>query len=390
MLTLIKGGKIYSPDYLGKKDILICDSKIGYIDEKIDFNSENIEIDLIDAKGKLVFPGFIDSHVHILGGGGEGSYKTRTPEIMLSDIVSAGVTTVVGCLGTDGVTRDMKALIAKARGLEEEGVSTYIYTGSYRIPVRTLMDNVMDDIILIDKIIGVGEIALSDHRGSHATFEEFVKVVSDARVGGMLSGKAGIVNVHMGDGKSELEYLERLIDETEIPLSQVVPTHINRNSSLLKKGIEYGKKGGFVDFTTSTIERFLEDGEVKCSKGLKAMIDEGVDIRNITFTSDGQGSLPVFNEKNEFVGLKIGKCKSLYKEVRDAVIYENIDIKDALRVITSNPAQNLKLTSKGEIKAGKDADLVLVNEEDLKIDTVIAMGKTMVLNGENIVKGVFE
>ncbi len=61
----------------------------------------------------------------LLGGGGEGGFQNRTPEVKLSQLTSAGVTTVVGCLGTDGVGRDMTALISKARGLEAEGITTY-------------------------------------------------------------------------------------------------------------------------------------------------------------------------------------------------------------------------------------------------------------------------
>lgn len=390
MITLIKGGKVYSPQYIGKKDILICGDKIELIDDNINIQNSGLAVKVIEAQGKLVFPGFIDSHVHILGGGGEGGFKTRTPEIKLSDLTTAGVTTVIGCLGTDGVSRDMKSLLAKARALEEEGISTFIYTGSYRVPVKTITENIQEDIILIDKIIGVGEVALSDHRSSHPTFEQFVQLVSDARVAGMLSGKAGIVNVHMGDGKEELNYLDRLDKETNIPLTQIIPTHVNRNTSLFEKGLEYAKNGGCVDFTTSTTEKFLEEGEMKCSTGLRIMIESGVDIKKITFTSDGQGSLPEFDDKGEYLGLKVGKCDSLYKEVRDAIINENISIENAIRVITSNPAEHLKLKTKGYLVAGFDADIVLVDEKDLSINTVIAKGQAMVHENKILVKGVFE
>lgn len=390
MITLIKGGKIYSPQYIGKKDILICGDKIELIEESINIQNCGLEVKVIEAYGKLVFPGFIDSHVHILGGGGEGGFKTRTPEIKLSDLTTAGVTTVVGCLGTDGVCRDMKSLLAKARGLEEEGISSFIYTGSYRIPVKTITENVQEDIILIDKIIGVGEVALSDHRSSHPTFEQFAQLASDARIAGILSGKAGIVNVHMGEGKSELDYLDRLAKETDIPKAQIVPTHINRNQSLFKKGLEYAKNGGYVDFTTSTTEKFLEGGEMKCSTGLRIMLEGGVNIKNITFTSDGQGSLPDFDDSGEYVGLKVGKCNSLYKEVRDAIINEKVSIEDSISVITSNPADHLKLKTKGYLKAGLDADIVVVNEDNFNINTVIAMGRIMIHENKVLVKGVFE
>ncbi|RKD33510.1 beta-aspartyl-peptidase [Thermohalobacter berrensis] len=390
MLKLIKNGEVYSPDYLGKKDILITGNKIGYIADNIEVPKDFAPVEVIDAEGKIVVPGFIDSHVHICGGGGEGSFKTRTPEIQLTDITTGGVTTVIGVLGTDGTTRTMTNLLAKARGLEEEGISTYVLTGSYQIPVRTITGNIQDDIILIDKIIGVGEIALSDHRSSEPTVEDVSKLAAQARVGGILSGKAGIVNIHMGDSKKMLDILFNIVENTEIPISQFIPTHMNRNPYLFEEGIKYAKIGGYVDFTTSTTEKFLEEGEVKCSKALKRMLQNGVSKENITFTSDGQGSLPDFDENGNYIGLQVGKVTSLYEAVRDAIVEEDIPVETAIRVITSNPANIYKLNTKGYIRENMDADIVLLNKDSLEIDTVIAMGKVMVDRGEVKVKGTFE
>ncbi|SES62268.1 beta-aspartyl-peptidase [Anaerobranca gottschalkii] len=389
MLKLIKNAEIYCPKYSGKKDILIANDKIAYIEDDIPV-PEKLAEEVIDATGKIVVPGFIDSHVHIAGGGGEGGFKTRTPEIQLSQIVAGGVTTVVGCLGTDGTTRSMLNLLAKAKGLEEEGITTYIYTGSYHIPIKTITGKVEDDLIIVDKVIGVGEVALSDHRSSQPTLEEFIKLVAVARLGGILSGKAGILNIHLGDGDRTIDFLEKVAAETEIPISQFLPTHINRNSFLFKKGIEYALKGGYVDFTTSTTEKFLEEGEIKCSKGLKEMLAAGVKVENIAFSSDGQGSLPLFNEKGELKGLQVGKVTSLYKAVREAVLEEGIPLETAIKVITANPAKILKLKHKGFIKENYDADLVLLDKETLEIDSVIALGKVMVENKEIKVIGTFE
>ena len=209
-MKLIQGAAVYAPEYLGVQDVLIEGSRIRKIADKIPV-AEAYEVQVIDGNGMLLFPGFIDGHVHILGGGGEGGYHTRTPEIMLTDITSGGVTTVVGCLGTDGTTRTMASLLAKARGLEEEGITAYIYTGSYQVPVRTLTGSILDDLVLIDKVVGCGEIALSDHRSSQPTCEEFARIVGDTRVGGILSGKAGLVNIHMGDGERMLSCLRYVV-----------------------------------------------------------------------------------------------------------------------------------------------------------------------------------
>lgn len=390
MLKLIQNVKVYAPEYLGLQDVLLCDSRIFKIAEHIPA-VEAYGVEVLDGSQKLLFPGFIDCHVHILGGGGEGSYHTRTPEIMLTDITLGGVTTVVGCLGTDGTTRSMASLLAKARGLEEEGITTYIYTGSYQVPIRTLTGNIVDDLILIDKVVGCGEVAVSDHRSSQPTREDFAKIAGDTRVGGILSGKAGLVNVHMGDGKRRLSYLRYVVEETEIPSSNMLPTHINRSVVLLEDAVDYAKTlGGYVDLTTSSDPDFLEEDEVKASTGLRMMLEQGVPENQITFSSDGQGSMPLFDKEGEFHGLGVGKVTSLYREVRDAVRTEGVNLTQALRTITSNPAALLKLERKGRIAAGMDADLVLVEENTMEIDTVIARGEIMVQDGKAIRKGTFQ
>lgn len=389
-MIIIKNIEVYSPEYVGKKDIFIAGGKIEAVEDNINVPEDFLEIKVIDGSDKILFPGFIDAHVHILGGGGEGGFKTRTPEIQLSEIIIGGVTTVVGCLGTDDVCRDMRALLAKANGLEQEGISTYIYTGSYEIPIKTLTGSVKSDIMLIDKIIGAGEVALSDHRSSQPTYEEFARLSSQARVGGLLSGKSGVVHIHLGEGERRMEYLHRIIEETEIPIRQFVPTHVNRNSHLLKKAIEFAKRGGYADLTTSSDPDHLEKDEVKASNGLKIMLEEGVPINQITFSSDAQGSLPIFNDRREFLGLGIGSVKSLYREVRDAIIEDGIEIEDAIKVITSNVAEVLKLHSKGRVEKGKDGDLVIVDKENLEIDRVIAKGIEVYHTDDIILRGTFE
>ena len=390
MIKLIKKAKVYAPEYLGIKDVVIASNKIEGIYDKLDIPENFINIEVINGEGKLLFPGFIDNHVHINGAGGEGGFNMRTPEIKLSDITKAGITTVVGCIGTDGVCRDMASLIAKAKALEEEGITTYCYTGSYEIPVKTLTGSIKKDIMLIDKIIGVGEIAISDTRSSQATYDELIQAIAQSRVGGLLSGKSGIVNIHLGDGTRKLGYLFRLADETEIPITQILPTHINRNGDLFKSGEEYINKGGYIDFTTSTPVELLAPGELRASEALSILMKNNSNIENVTFSSDGNGSMPTFDEKGRLIKVGICSVASLYEEVKECIKTYNVPIDEAIKVITSNVAKVLKLKNKGSIETGKDADLVLVNENSLEIDTVIAMGKVMVKDGEAIVKGTFE
>ena len=391
-MKLIRQIEVYAPDYLGKLDVLLAGTKIVALEENITGSYAELEVEKISGEGKLLTPGFIDCHFHILGGGGEGGFQNRTPEVTLSQLTSAGVTTVVGCLGTDGEGRDMTALISKAKGLEAEGITTFVYEGSYRLPVKTVTDSIIKDFLTIDKIIGIGEIAVSDHRSSQPTFEEFARATADARVGGMLSGKAGIVNVHLGGGTRKLELLTKVVEETEIPISQFLPTHANRTQELLDACIEFAKNGGTIDFTASEDPDFWEktDGEVRFSKALKQLLDAGVALDNFTMTSDGQGSLPYFDENNHFIGMGVGSAKSLLIGIKEAVQKENIPLEIALRAITTNPARILKLEGKGQIQVGNDADLCILDKETLAIDSVIAKGKIMVKEQEVKVWGTFE
>ncbi|TFB19598.1 beta-aspartyl-peptidase [Filobacillus milosensis] len=387
MIKIIKNANVYAPHPLGMKDVLIANDKIAKIDDVIEVPNW---AEAIDASGKIMTPGFIDGHVHITGGGGEGSFHTRTPELNLTDATMSGVTTVVGVIGTDGTTRTMTNLVAKAKALCEEGITCYALTGNYHVPVRTLTGKVEDDIMLIDVIIGAGEIAIADHRSSQPTVDELAKIGSQARIGGMLSGKKGIVNVHVGGGHDRLQLLESVVEQTNLPIEQFQPTHINRNEALFNHGVSYAKKGGLVDFTTSTIPNTPNDPTIPSSRALKRMMNEGVPVENMTFTSDAQGSLPEFNEKGELVGLQVGKIRSLYEAFVESVKGEGIDLEQALQVVTKNPASILGLKQKGQIQEGLDADLVLLDQETLDIDTVMARGQVMVQHNVAVVKGTFE
>lgn len=389
---LIKEGKIYSPEYNGTKDILIVNEKIILIKQNITesaTNSLDKNIKIIDASKCIVIPGFIDQHVHINGAGGEGGPQYRTPPIRLSELIKAGITSVIGLLGIDGFVRSLKALLMKAKGLENEGISTWIYTGAYQYPSPTITGDILSDIMLIDKIIGV-KISLSDHRSSHPTIDELTKVTSEARVGGMLAGKAGIVHIHMGSEKLGLNPLFGIVKNTDIPIEQFAPTHLNRNEELFKSAIEFGKMGGYIDLTTGVPAEDELNGRLKPSKVIKRLVRNGVSMERITMSTDGNGSMPKFNEKKEITGMTVASVSSLYKEFIDIIKKEKMSVQDAVRVSSTNIAKHLKLEQKGEIKEGKDADIIVLDKNTLQIKHVIAKGKILMENKEVVKFGTFE
>jgi beta-aspartyl-dipeptidase (metallo-type) len=387
MVTLIRGGDVFAPEPLGRKDILLAGGAIEAVAEPGRIRIDGLEAETVDAAGKRVFPGLIDPHVHILGGGGEGGPATRAPEIRIEDIISSGVTTVIGCLGTDGVTRHMTSLLAKAVALELEGVSTFIYSGSYEIPVRTLTGSVSSDLIVVDKVVGAGEIAVSDHRSSQPTFDEIARLAAECRVGGMLGGKAGVLHLHLGDGKRRLEFLFRLIRETEIPVTQVVPTHISRNPELFAEGLEWVAGGGSVDITVGS-EPVPPDPEVNLEDAIARFRGRGLPLGRMMLSSDSNGSIPVFDESGRLVRLTIATEKDLLRKFGDILRKGLLPPETAVQLFSTNAAEFYKLGKKGRIVPGRDADLIIL-DGDLRLSDVFARGKRMMAGGRLLVRGTF-
>jgi beta-aspartyl-dipeptidase (metallo-type) len=387
MVTLIRGGDVFAPEPLGRKDILLAGGAIEAVAEPGRIRVDGLEAETVDAAGKRVFPGLIDPHVHILGGGGEGGPATRAPEIRVEDIISSGVTTVIGCLGTDGVTRHMTSLLAKARALELEGVSTFIYSGSYEIPVRTLTGSVRSDLIVVDKVVGAGEIAVSDHRSSQPTFDEVARLAAECRVGGMLGGKAGVLHFHLGDGKRRLEFLFRIVRETEIPMTQLVPTHISRNPELFEESLEWVAAGGSVDITVGP-EPVPPDPEVSLEDCIARFREKGLPFGRLMLSSDSNGSIPVFDESGRLVRLTIATEKDLFRKFGDILRKGLLPPETAARLFSTNAAEFYKLGNKGRIGPGRDADLVVL-DGDLGLSDVFARGKRMMAGGWLLVRGTF-
>ena len=80
MVILLQGAEVFAPERLGQQDILIEGQQITYIGEvPVEAVTDLPHASVIDARGLTAVPGFIDPHVHIAGGGGEGGYANRTP-----------------------------------------------------------------------------------------------------------------------------------------------------------------------------------------------------------------------------------------------------------------------------------------------------------------------
>lgn len=382
-MLLIKNGEIFAPKYVGKKDILVINDKIVEIADEIKNTELFSDLKIIDATGKKIVPGFIDPHVHITGGGGEASFKTRVPEIMLSKLTTAGITTVVGLLGTDGTTRNMENVVSKAKALTEEGITAYAYSGSYEIPTVTLTGSIRKDILFVNEIIG-GKTAISDHRDSSPTKEEICRLATDIRVANMLSGKNGGLVLHVGNGKRKLDDIFEILKETDIPIKVFRPTHVNREKELVLDALEFTKMGGIIDLTCGLYEELSPKNILVLAKEKQANMD------NITISSDGYGSWSKYDEHGKLLKIGVSSVKSLHIELTKIVQEKSFTLSEALPFFTSNTAKALGIfPTKGCIQKNSDADILILNE-NLEIETVVAMGKMMIENSTILVKGTYE
>ncbi|MCP4216396.1 MAG: beta-aspartyl-peptidase [bacterium] len=385
-MILLKKCDVYAPDKIGIRDVLVAGGKIVAIEDAIRLPS-SLDVEVIKADGLKLVPGLIDAHVHIAGAGGEGGPSTRTPEMRLSQMYAGGITTVIGCLGTDGMTRSLQSVLMKVKNLRAHGVSAWMYTGAYQVPTPTLLGDVGKDIAMVDEVIGVGEVAIADHRSSGPTVDELIRLCEHARVGGMLGGKAGIVNFHMGDAKDPFSLLYQVAEKSELKFTQFLPTHCNRNDYIYEDAKIYGKDG-YIDITASSYP-YYPQYEIKPAKAIVEFTDAGVPLEHITMTSDGCGSLPDFDEKGNLIKLDSGEPRSIFTETIDAVREESFPLEKALKPVTSNVADILKLVRKGRIKVGKDADLLLLDDK-YDIRYMVAMGELTIKEGKIVKPGNFE
>lgn len=374
-MFLIKNANIVGE---GLKNILVASDKI----EKIFEGDTNYPVDEVyDAEGKTLIPGLIDQHIHITGGGGEGGFNTRVPEIGLSKLIEAGITTVVGLLGTDSETRSVENLVAKSLALTKEGIKTYSLTGSYAYPSPTITGSVKTDIVFVDQLIGV-KIAANDHRDSCLDYKELQRIGAEARVAGMISDKSGHVTIHMGGGKFYFDQINDALEHSNLPITIFRPTHVNRDKKLYEEALNFAERGGYIDLT-SGMNKYMSD-----SKAYQLAKERNV-LDRITFSSDGFGSWSNYDEEGNLVEIGYSPVNTGMKAIRE-IVQSGESLEEAIKPFTSNVAKVLKLDKEvGFVKEGYIANLVLLNE-DLEIETVISQGQFMMKNGKILRKGTYE
>lgn len=385
MLTLLKNARLYAPEPRGMCDILLCGStvaRLGQIDLPVGW-----EVETIDLQGMIVTPGFIDAHVHLLGGGGDWGLASRFTEIGFSELVCEGITTVVGCLGTDTLSKNLVNLLAKVRALDEEGMSAFMYSGGNVHPLPTITGSIRTDIWLIDKVIGAGEVTVSDLGTSGESMMSpsyLARIAVDALEAGRATRKAGIVCLHVGN--SGMAPLFEVLGRTGLPVGTFLPTHVNRNARCFDEARKFLNLGGCVDLTTC-----YEPGSdaIPAALALAELFRSGVGADHISMSSDGNAGMTVRGKGGECTTLVYHSVATLPHAFRQAVLEYGVPLERALATITLTPARVHQLHQKGRVKPGADADLVVLSD-GLEVQEVWVRGRRVVSAGKVVVSGPAE
>ncbi|WP_443743183.1 beta-aspartyl-peptidase [Sutterella sp.] len=378
---LIKNARVFAPKDLGRNDVLMVNDRIVAVAP--DLAPAGIpDLEVLDAAGRILTPGFFDQHIHVTGGGGEGGPATRTPELVLSELIRCGTTSVVGVSGTDYTTRSIPNLLAKVRALQTEGVSAWMYTSNYKYPATTLTDSIANDLFFVPEVIGV-KIALGDHRSSFPTTQQVLAVLAEVRVGAMIAGKTGFLHIHTGNIPGAFAMYDEIVAKG-FPIKHIRPTHCGRIRHVFDSAVEFAKKGGWIDITTGASCCFDHPAQAVIEA-----VGMGVDPTHITLSTDGHGSVPRFNEKGEMVGLGVGGVDGNLKETIRLIRDYQMPIEDALTYTTKNVGDALGLKDQGRVETGACANACLFTE-DFELTHVVARGRVMMREGEVVVKGTFE
>jgi beta-aspartyl-dipeptidase (metallo-type) len=386
MITLLRNAELYDPAPCGRRHLLVGGERVLWVGREVPALDGALEVAEVDLDGRRVIPGLIDGHVHLTGGGGEAGPETRVPPVGLSRLTLGGVTTAIGVLGTDDAVRTTAELVTVARGLIAQGLSAWCHTGGYHVPPATATGSVRLDIALIDLVIGVGELAISDHRSSQPTLDELLRVAGDAHVGGLMSGKAGIVHLHVGDGPRGLDLVRQALERSEVPAAVFNPTHVNRRQGLFEEAVALTERGCSIDITAFPVA----EGEDAWSadEALVRYLDAGADPSRVTVSSDGGGCLPVFDDEGRVASFDVGSPSACGQTLR-TLLGRGQPLERVLPAFTANPARLLQLHRKGVLRAGADADVVVLDEKSAVTD-VMARGRWHVREGRAVVRGAFE
>jgi beta-aspartyl-dipeptidase (metallo-type) len=368
MEILLRNGHVFSPQYAGVNDILIEDGIITCIRPKISVSAFVCARE-IDVSGMFVMPGLIDTHVHIIGGGGETGDGSLIAPLEAASLIQNGITGCVGMLGYERRRKTPQMLFEKAAQFNEAGVETYALTGSYQLPPATLTGSLTEDLETLELCMGAGEIAIEDSRVQGFAMEQIILLLQTVHKAAKKTQKPLKAVFHIGDKAKDLSLLFRMVKIYPQTAEIAIPTHVNRSAQVLEEAAKYIQMGGTVDITAGITPKEAEEGFIPAPQALAFLLDKTGGLDNVTLSSDAGGSIPVFDEKGAIVSCGTADASALLLDMQ-AAYRKGMKLSELLKAAAVNPAVIYGL-SQGIIFEGARACINITDDDLQRTYTIV-------------------
>jgi beta-aspartyl-dipeptidase (metallo-type) len=384
--TLIRGGHVYDPEDRGIADLLLIEDRVAMVGPVLAAPAGIGDGQVVEAKDRIMLPGLIDGHIHVMGASGPGGPTTRTTDLQIERIVAVGVTTVISPLGADSLSRTIPALLGRAAALDAEGITALCYTGGWTNPVPTLTGDPQADVAYLDRVVGV-KVAISEPMAPAYSLEELCRLAHAAWMGGRLAGKGAVLHTHIGDQPEGLAPLLEVHRRTGIPLDRLVATHVNRNPKLWPQGMEFARAGGSIDLTGMQRPETGHTHSIVPATAIAEALASGVPPARITLSTDCGGAYRRMDGTGRGTQQYMAAPDSLLQTMRELTAL-NLSWGEAGRFCSAHVADLLGLARKGYLRPGRDADVLILTPSG-EVDRVYARGRLLVDRGTPLVRGPF-
>lgn len=391
MRKIIKNAFIVSDKYdINKKlDMYISNGTIVKIGENIETNEET---EIIDAEGFFVMPGFIDMYCKMC----EAGYENKHNIVMISQSAAVGGFTTITSLPNSQPVIDNKTVVEYVYSKTREKSSINMF------PYGSMTKECLGkEVTEIGEMIDAGIVAISDGgvpvddnrllRNILLYSKMFDVPVITFCLDRQLTGR-GVINSGYMSTKMGLEGILREAEDVAVSRNIILAKNTGARlhiSHVTTRGavelVRYGKENG-VNVTAGTCPHYFTLSEMavegyntfakvlpplRTDDDIKA-VKEGIKDGTIDVITSGHTPVSIDKKKTEFDNANFGisglesAFPVCFTEMVDS---GTIDIKDMVRLMSSNPAKILGLKNKGYIEEGFDADFIIVDlNEKYNID----------------------